>query len=136
MLAFACLEASDQSCLNRVACIQACRQIRDGYADFRRHAISLASNVHEAHFCLDHDIVACSMRVRTRLPVACYRCVDQGGVDLAKCFIVHLVPGNSPSAVDFRKYYWLVLFERSWDIVLNQYITLLDQIVQDLLSGL
>lgn len=57
VLALSIDAAPYQSSHDAVACIQAGGQVGDGDADFNRRAISSAGDVHEAEFCLNHDIV-------------------------------------------------------------------------------
>jgi hypothetical protein len=60
------------------------------------------------HLRFDHDIVSCSVTVRSILPVSCNASVDQAWIHLRKCRVVHAI-----------------FLERAWEVVFHEYITLL-----------
>jgi hypothetical protein len=91
MLALARAGSGQQGRHDGIRRIKPRREVRHGHADFNRRSVSRPGNVHQAHFRLDHDIVARSLPARSRLPVACYARVYQGGVDGVEGLEVQLV---------------------------------------------
>lgn len=71
--------------------------------------------MHQTHFCLDHNVVTGAVTVWPCLPISRDAGVYQLGIEGTQCFVVHAV-----------------LFEVSRKVVLDQDITFLGQLVQDL----
>lgn len=106
--------ASQQRRHNRIRCIQPSRQIRNRYTNFHRIPTPGASNMHQAHLRLDHDIVPSPVTVRPRLPVSGDTRVDQLGVNLSQRFVVHVV-----------------FLQTSRKVVLDENVTFFRKAVQD-----
>lgn len=107
--------ARKQSRHDAVTRVQSGRQIRHGHSDLDRWPISRAGNMHQAKLGLDHHVISCPLGVGSCLAIARDGGVDQGGVDAV-----------------YRVKVQTVLLESSWYVVLDEYITLGSELVQDL----
>lgn len=115
MLSPARLVTGKQRCHDAVACVQTRCQIRHGHADFHWRPVPGASNVHQSEFSLDHDIVACSLRVRAVLSISGDGSIDETRIDLVYGVKVQLV-----------------LLQRPRNVILNKNVTFLGESVQNI----
>lgn len=115
MLTSSASPSCNQRCHYTVACVQPGRQIRDCNTNFDGRPISGARDVHQSHFCLNHNIVSCSIRIWPILPISGDRCVDEFGVDFGDGLVVHAI-----------------FFQTAWQVVFNKNIALRCQFMQDL----
>lgn len=88
-----------------ILCVQTRSQIGHRNTYFDRRAVTSTRDVHQAHLCLNHDIVARPVPVGTRLTVPSDACIDKSRVDFSQCLVVQSI-----------------LLEASGEVVLNQNI--------------
>ena len=86
---------------DRIARIQPRRQIGDGNTYLDWWTISTASDMHQPHLRLDHDVVARFAAVRPGLAVAGDAGVDEGGIESGESGVVEGVLGKGVGEVVF-----------------------------------
>lgn len=97
-----------------IGCIQAGCQIRHGNTHFDGGAIPAARDMHQPHFCLHHDVIACPGTVGT-----CVAISGDAGINQARVNPVHRLEVH------------LVFFQCVRQEVLHQDITVLDHFMKD-----
>lgn len=113
MLSPAGLLARKQGGHDTIASVQSSREIRHRNAYFYWGPVSRAGNVHQAEFGFNHNVISSPLRVRTRLAIASDGCINQRRVDLV-----------------YRVEIQIVLFQRSWYVVLDKDVTLCSELVE------
>jgi hypothetical protein len=105
----------EQRCHDAITSIQPRGQIRHSNSHFHGRAVAGPRDVHEPKLGLDHDVVASSIRVRTRLAVTRDGSIYEPRVDAPQRLVVHAV-----------------LLQRPREVILDEDVALGGQPVQDL----
>ena len=114
MLSYAGVSAPEECSHDGIGRVKACCQIGHGNTHFDGWTVPVASDMHQAHFCFDHDIIACSGAIRASLAVTGDAGIDQAGIDPVNRLEIHLV-----------------FLQCVWEEILHQNITILDHIVKN-----
>lgn len=115
VLTLASLGSTQKRRHDTIARVETSCEICHGNSNLDGRAIPSTSDVHQAELSLDHDIVARTFRVGSRLAIACDRGVDETGIDGPEGFVVHAV-----------------LLQGPWEVVLDKYVALDYELVQDI----
>ena len=99
VLAAARLGPQEQSSHDAVAGVQASGEVRDCDADLGWRRIPVARNVHQPELGLDHDVVARSLLVRSRLPISRDGRVHEARVDPLHRLVVQSILLQRPGEV-------------------------------------
>lgn len=114
MLPYASPGAPKEGGHDGIGRIEAGRQIGHSNAHLDWRAVPTTGDMHQPHFCLNHDIIACSGAIRACLAVARDASIYQAGIDAVNRLEIHPV-----------------LFQCVWQEILHQDITIFDHLMKD-----